>query len=116
MGFPFLILEFRRMDAFQQIAYVFEEDCLSRLAVLENAAAIVDHSESIGVALRLIFVQSQIYADDYENLKLIPTEIERLRNCIATTEVIVPSLYVFGYTILIVFTRKPLIKRGSYSF
>jgi hypothetical protein len=104
------------MDAFEQIASVFEEDCLNRLAVLENATAIVEHSESIGVALRLIFVQSQIYADDYENLKMIPTEIERLRNCIATTEVIVPSLYVFGYTILIVFTRKPLIKRGSYSF
>ena len=115
MGFLFLI-EFRRMDAFQRIAFDFEEDCLSRLAVLENAAAIVEHSESIGVALRLIFVQSQIYADDYENLKMIPTEIERLRNCIAATEVIVLSLYVSCYTILTIFTRKPLIKRGSYSF
>jgi hypothetical protein len=79
------------MDAFEQIAMVFEKDCLHRLAVLENAAAILEHSESTAIALRLLFVQSEIYADDYEHLKTIPTEIDRLRNCIAATEVIVLS-------------------------
>jgi hypothetical protein len=75
------------MDAFNHIALVFEKDCIKRLKALENAQFIMEFSDSVASALRLIFIQSEIYADDYEHLRAILPEIARLRNCIDSRHV-----------------------------
>ena len=79
--------KFRIMDSFDHIALIFKKDCVIRLKALENAQMIMEFSDSVATALRLIFIQSEIYADDYEQLKAILPEIERLRNCLDTQEV-----------------------------
>ncbi len=75
------------MDAFQQIAYVLEEDCLARLCVLEAAQSVIEHSKTLGDAMRQINLNSEIYTEDYQELQAIGHEIERLRSCICATDV-----------------------------
>ena len=75
------------MDAFRRIANVFKEDCEMRLKALESASLILETSDSVATALRLMFVTSTIYPGDYEQILSIPSDMERLRNCIDSTEV-----------------------------
>ncbi len=69
-------------DAFEHIALVFTRDCAKRLVTLSNAQAVVDFSENVDTALRLIFLQTGILLRDREDLNMIPPEIARLQNCI----------------------------------
>ena len=75
------------MDAFQQIALIFEEDCIARLSVLEAAQAVLERSETMGAAMRHINSHCEIYSEDCERLMAISPEIERLRSCIYATDV-----------------------------
>jgi hypothetical protein len=67
------------VDAFERIATVFKKDCVHRLCELRKALSIIDFSENMAMASRLIFVQSSIYIDD---LGAIQPEIERMESCI----------------------------------
>lgn len=75
------------MDAIQHIATVFEKDCVRRLKCLERAQTIIDYSENSQIAWRLIFIQAEIYAHDIKDLDAVLPEIDRLKNCIQSTGV-----------------------------
>ena len=81
------------MDAFQRIAHSFKKDCQKKLETLEMASTIMDSSATVAEALRLIFVHSEIYPGDYEQMSSMAHEIDRLRNCIESTDVSRPSRF-----------------------
>ncbi len=97
------------MDAIQQIAEVFEKDCVRRLQSLERAQAIIEYSENSEIALRLIFIQAEIYADDIEHLKAVLPEIERLRSCIQSTGVMIQIFW----TCFMIITNTSYRKQSS---
>ena len=77
------------MDAFQRIAYTFKKDCEHKLQTLEMVQSIVASSNTIAEALHTIFFkQTEIYPGDYEQIRTMSFEINRLRNCIDHTEVL----------------------------
>ncbi len=87
------------MDAFQRIAHSFKEDCQKKLETLEMASTIMDSSATVAEALRLIFVHSEIYPGDYEQMSSMAHEIDRLRNCIEYTDVSRPSQFFNAFAI-----------------
>jgi hypothetical protein len=75
------------MDAFQRIAYVFKEDCVAKLKVLEDIKLVVDSSETVGMAMQELLIDPQIYPEGYSYIQTIQSEIDRFRRCIDSTEV-----------------------------
>ena len=75
------------MDAFEQIAFIYKEDCLKKLELLEQVNIVLEFSECVDMALRLIFIQSGSYPEDYTQIMMIPSRMAKLISCIEATEV-----------------------------
>jgi hypothetical protein len=74
-------------DGIAHIARIFKQDCAKRLRILEDVQFVFESSDTIDLALRLLFLHSSMYPDQYSQITAIPTEINRLRACIDTMEV-----------------------------
>ncbi len=87
------------MDAFQRIAYAFRKDCENKLKTLETVNSIIASSDTVADALHLIFSQeTEIYPGDYEQIRTISLEMDRLRNCIDATEVMMIRFFVIFFS------------------
>ncbi len=75
------------MDTFQRIAFIFKEDCESKLHLLEMVSSVIEDSDTVGNALRKLFFQSGVCPGDYDQISSLPLEMDRLRNCIVSMEV-----------------------------
>ena len=75
------------MDAFQRIAQEFKEDCIAKLRALEDIKLVVVSSETVGIAMRKLLIDPEIYPDGYSYIQTIQSEIDRFRRCIDSTEV-----------------------------
>ena len=76
------------MDTFQRIAHTFRQDCEEKLHLLEMVSAVIEGSDTIGNALQILFLKSGVYPNDPQQIKTLPDEINRLRVCIESTEVL----------------------------
>ena len=76
------------MDAFQRIALEFKEDCEKKLNLLEMATTVIGDSDTVGLGLQKLFCHSGVYPGDYDQIRSFPLEMERLRNCIDSIEVV----------------------------
>jgi hypothetical protein len=80
------------MDAFQRIAFIFKEDCECKLHLLEMVSSVIEDSDTVGNALRKLFFQSGVCPGDYDQISSLPLEMDRLRNCIVSMEVMMNRL------------------------
>jgi hypothetical protein len=74
-------------DTIARIARIFKQDCAKRLRILEDVQFVFESSETINLALRLLFIHSSMYPSEFSQIMAIPTEISLLRTCIDTMEV-----------------------------
>jgi hypothetical protein len=74
-------------DGIAHIAHIFKQDCAKRLRILEEVQFVFESSDTIDLALRLLFIHSTMYPDEYSQITAIPAEINKLRACIETMEV-----------------------------
>ena len=74
-------------DAIAHIAQIFKQDCAKRLRILEDVQFVFESSETINLALRLLFLHSSMYPIEFSDIMAIPMEISLLRTCIDTMEV-----------------------------
>jgi len=75
-------------DGIAHIARIFQQDCAKRLRIMEEVHFVFESSETINLGLRLLFLHSSMYPDQYSQIMTIPSEINRLRACIDTMEVL----------------------------
>jgi hypothetical protein len=81
------------MDAFEHIAFTYKADCIKKLEILEQVNIVLEFSECVDMALRLIFIQSGSNPEDYKQILLTPNRMAKLISCIEATEVS-PELFV----------------------
>jgi len=81
------------MDAFQRIAQVFKEDCIAKLKALEDIKMVVVSCETVGIAMRKLLIDPEVYPDGYSYIQTIQSEIDRYRRCIDSTEVKIQSIF-----------------------
>ena len=83
------------MDALSQ---VFKKDCTRRLKILEEVNFIFSSSETIEMALGLVFMHTAaLYPDSIDQIRSMQSEIQQLENCINGTEVCC-GVALFGYS------------------
>ena len=81
------------MDVFQCIAQVFKEDCEVKLKVLIDVNKVVKSSDTVGKALRSLFIDPVIYPEGYDMVMSIPSDMYRFKNCIDLTEVFPNNIF-----------------------